>query len=175
MSGVGATYPKYHEGSGRPINLEQRINLCRTKNMEAEAWPWESDELLAVTAYLRYLSRGFPVDVKVDGKATPFFARGEALFYRRLGQLDMSCAHCHEATYGHHLRANLLTQGHINGFPAYRFRWQRLGSLQRRFPACMTLVRAVPYAPGADEHIDLELYLAWRGNGLKVETPAVRQ
>ena len=35
-------------------------------------------------------------------------------------------------------------------------------------------VRAVPYADGADEYVELELYLAWRARGLPVETPAVR-
>ncbi len=33
MKGVGATYPKVDEASGKLINLEQRINMCRTENM----------------------------------------------------------------------------------------------------------------------------------------------
>ena len=39
---------------------------------------------------------------------------------------------------------------------------------------CNKMVRAQPYAWGAEENIDIELYLAWRGRGLPVETPAVR-
>ena len=35
-------------------------------------------------------------------------------------------------------------------------------------------VRAQPYAYGSDEYVNLELYLAARGRGLLVETPAVR-
>jgi sulfur-oxidizing protein SoxA len=35
-------------------------------------------------------------------------------------------------------------------------------------------VRAEPYADGAAEYVELELYLAWRARGLPVETPAVR-
>ena len=31
------------------------------------------------------------------------------------------------------------------------------------------------YKRGSPEYTNLELYLAWRGMGLKVETPSVRQ
>ena len=36
-------------------------------------------------------------------------------------------------------------------------------------------MRAGPYAYGAEEYIDLELYLAWSARGLPLETPAVRR
>ena len=48
-------------------------------------------------------------------------------------------------------------------------------SLQRRLRACFYGVRAELPAFGADELIALELFLAWRGEGLKIETPAVRR
>jgi sulfur-oxidizing protein SoxA len=35
-------------------------------------------------------------------------------------------------------------------------------------------MRAEPFGAGSPEYIALELYLAWRGNGLPIETPAVR-
>jgi sulfur-oxidizing protein SoxA len=43
------------------------------------------------------------------------------------------------------------------------------------FEWCNTSVRAEPYPLGSDEYVDLELYLAWRGRGLPVETPAIRR
>ncbi len=49
-----------------------------------------------------------------------------------------------------------------------------LGSLQRRLRNCMAAVRADPYAYGAQELVELELYLAVRASGMAVETPAVR-
>ena len=75
---------------------------------------------------------------------------------------------------GGQLRANVLSQGQSNGFPTYRLKWQKVGSIHRRFRGCNKMVRAKPYAYGADEYVNLELYLAWRGRGLPVETPAVR-
>ena len=35
-------------------------------------------------------------------------------------------------------------------------------------------MRAEPYAYGAPEYVDMELYLMWRARGMKIETPAVR-
>jgi sulfur-oxidizing protein SoxA len=67
-----------------------------------------------------------------------------------------------------------VVQGHPNGYPLYRLEWQSLGSLQRRLRNCLIGMRAEPYAYGAGEYVDLELYLMWRARGMKLETPAVR-
>jgi len=174
MTRVGASYPKFYMPLGKPINVEQRINLCRTENMQAPAWGWESDELLAMTTFVKRQSRGLPVSLRIDGPAKPFFEKGKAFFYRRFGQIDMACNQCHEKYYGKHLRADWLSQGHTNGYPAYNLGYQRLISLQEMFRHCNERVRATPYDFGADEYVNLELYMAWRGSGLPVETPAVR-
>jgi sulfur-oxidizing protein SoxA len=175
MAGVGATYPKWSEAAGKVINLEQQINMCRTGQMKADAWKYESDELLGMTALVKLQSRGMPVQVSIDGPAHETFGRGKALYYERRGQLDMACSSCHETNYGNYIRADLLSQGQSNGFPTYRLKWQKLGSLHRRFRGCNSQVRAERFDYGAPEYVALELYLAWRGQGLPVETPAVRQ
>lgn len=175
MKGVGASMPKWDKKSGKPVNLEQRINSCRKENMKAEPWKWESRQLLAMTTYVKHQSRGMPVSVKVDGPLKSWYEKGKKIYYTRFGQLDMACANCHEDYYSKNIRADRLSQGHINGFPTYRLKWQKIGSVHRRFKGCMQQVRAKPYKVGSDEFIALELYLAWRGNGLSVETPAVRQ
>ncbi len=174
MGEVGARYPQYYAPLKRLINLEQRINLCRKDYQKAERFEYESRELLALTAFVRSQAKGLPVRVKIDGFAKSFYEKGKAFYFKRRGQLDMSCAHCHENNYGKQLRSTLLSQGQANGFPAYRVAWQKVGSLHRRFRSCNKLVRAKPYAFGADAYVNLELYLNWRGNGLEVETPGVR-
>jgi len=100
--------------------------------------------------------------------------RAEAEAIRRVGQLDMACNQCHEDNWGKMIRADHLSQGMINGFPTYRFKWQGLGSLHRRFSGCMNNIRAEPYKRGSDEFVALEAYLASRGAGLSIVTPAVR-
>ena len=174
MKKVGATYPVYAPEMSKMINVEQRINQCRTERMGAEPWKWESDQLLSMTSFVRHQARDEPVQVAVDGPAAPFVAQGKAFYEERRGQLDMACMHCHQNYVGGQLRANVLSQGQSNGFPTYRLKWQKVGSLHRRFRGCNSMVRAEPYAYGSDEYVNLELYLGSRGRGLPVETPAVR-
>ena len=174
MKGVGATYPKFDKARGKPINIEQRINKCRVENMKAEPFKYESRAMLGMTIYVRSQSRGMPMSVKVDGEMKPFFEKGKAFYFQRRGQLDMACKHCHEDNAGNMIRANLLSEGMSNGFPTYRLKWQKPGSLHRRFRGCNSQVRSKPYAYGSDEYVNLELYLGWRARGLPVETPSVR-
>lgn len=174
MKSVGAAMPKWDEKLHKPVNLEQRINLCRSEQMKAEPWKFASSELTAMTTYVRHQSRGLPVSPRVDGPMTPWFEKGKALYYTRHGQLDLACASCHEKNHGKFLRADFLSQGQTNGFPTYRLRDQRLVPLHERFEGCIFDVRGVPYQPLSDEFLALELYVAWRGVGLPVETPAVR-
>jgi sulfur-oxidizing protein SoxA len=174
MKGVGARYPVYSAELGKPISLEQRINKCRVENMQAEPWKWESRELLGATTYVRHQSRGMPVQVQIDGPMTPFYEKGRAFYFQRRGLLDMACSNCHVDNPGNMIRANLLTQGQSNGFPLYRLKWNGVGSIHRRFRGCNKQVRATPYGYGSDEYVNLELFVAGRGLGLPVETPAVR-
>ena len=175
MKGVRAGYPKWNEAAGKPFALEHQINQCRTEQMQTDAWKWESRQMLGMTAYVGLQSRGMPIKVQTDGPMKKWHDKGKDLYYTRVGQLDMSCANCHEAHTGKMIRADHLSQGHINGFPLYRSKWQSVGSIHRRFSGCMKNIRAEPYKRGSDEFTALELYVASRGMGLSVETPAVRQ
>ncbi len=174
MKGVGAAMPKWDAKLGKPLTLEQRVNVCRTDNMEAKPWKWESDQMLSMTTYVKNQSRGMPVNVQADGPMEPWVKRGKELYYTRVGQLNMSCANCHEANYGKYIRADFLSQGQSNGFPTYRLKWQKVGSLHRRFKGCMKNIRAKPYKRGSDEFVAMEIYLAQRGKGLQIESPSVR-
>jgi sulfur-oxidizing protein SoxA len=175
MRGVAAHYPKYDRAAGAVLDLESRINACRTANEGAAPLERESEDLLALTAYVASQSRGVPVAVSVDGPARASFERGRALYTARHGQMNLSCAQCHDRNWGKQLYAEKLSQGHGNAFPAYRLEWQSLGSLQRRIRACFFGIRAEMPRPGAPELTDLELYLAWREQGLPVEAPGVRR
>lgn len=174
MKKVGVTYPVYDEKLKKLVNIENRINNCREENMKAKSWKYDSDELLGMTIFIKRQGLGEPVNVKVDGPAAPYFEKGKEFYYTRRGQMDLACAHCHEKYSGQQIRMNILTQGQSNGFPTYRLAWQKPGSIHRRFKGCNEQVRAEPYKVGGEEYLALELYLAWRGNGLTVETPSVR-
>jgi sulfur-oxidizing protein SoxA len=137
--------------------------------------PRESDDLLSLTAFVTYQSRGLPLEVQIDGPARAAFERGREFYARRHGQMNIACAQCHDQNWGKRLLAETISQGHGTGFPAYRLEWQTLGSLQRRLRACLFGIRAEMPPPGAPELTDLELYLAWRAQGLPIEAPGVRR
>lgn len=141
MKKAGATYPVYAPEVKKMMNLEQRMNQCRTERMGAEAWKWESDPMLSMTSYVRHQSRGQAVEVAVDGPAKEFFDKGKEFYEARRGQLDLACQHCHEYYPGGQIRANILSQGQSNGFPTYRLKWQKVGSLHRRFRGCNSMVQ----------------------------------
>lgn len=174
MKGVATVYPLVDQASGKLQNIEGQVNFCRENRMKAKPWKLESNEMLAMTVFVRHQSRGMPMNVAVDGKAAPFFEKGKEFYYQRRGLLDMACSNCHIDNAGGQLRANILSQGQSNGFPTYRLKWQKVGSIHRRFRGCNKQVRATPYKAGSDEYLNLELFVAWRGRGLPVETPAVR-
>ncbi|MEM8793918.1 MAG: sulfur oxidation c-type cytochrome SoxA [Pseudomonadota bacterium] len=174
FKGLRTQLPRWNEELGKPETLEMIINRSRTEHMQAEPWKWEAPEMLGMTAYIGLQSRGQPVDVDTEGPMAEWAAKGKELYYTRVGQLNMSCAQCHETNYGKMIRADHLSQGQVNGFPVYRLKWGGLGSSHRRFKGCMKNIRAEPYQPGSDEFIALELYVASRGEGLSVETPSVR-
>ncbi|WP_437357883.1 sulfur oxidation c-type cytochrome SoxA [Inquilinus limosus] len=174
MRGVAARYPAFDAASGRPIDLQGRINQCRMARQGAVPFDHESEELLALTTYVAHQSRGMPVEPVDDERLRPFVEDGRRLFERRIGQLDLSCAACHDERWGQRLGGSAITQAHPTGYPIYRLEWQSVGSLQRRMRNCMIGVRAEPYAWGAPEFTALELYLRSRAAGLPIETPGVR-
>jgi len=96
------------------------------------------------------------------------------LYARRMGQLDFSCAQCHDQNAGGRLAGAVIPQAHPTAYPIYRLEWQGMGSLQRRLRNCMTGVRAEPFAYDSDEFMQLELHLKQRAAGMRSESPGVR-
>lgn len=174
MKGVAARYPAPDPKSGRLLNLEQRVNACRVEKQQAKPLAHEGRELLALTAHVARQSRGMPIAIEPDARTRPNLEAGRALFNRKIGQIDLSCAQCHDQNWGRHLAGNPIPQAHPTGYPIYRLEWQGLGSLGRRLRNCISGVRAEAYDYGAQELVDLEYFLMWRARGMKVETPAVR-
>jgi len=171
---VRGSYPKWNDEAEEVRTLAMQINGCRTEQMGAEAWKYDGGDMLNMEALISSVGRGTPVNVAIDGPAQSAWELGRELYYTRTGQLDLSCANCHEDNYGNNIRADHLSQGQINGFPTYRLKNAKLNGVQSRFRGCVRDTRAETYAVGSDEFIALELYVASRGNGLSVEGPSVR-
>ncbi len=175
MRGVATAFPKIDPSSKSLVNLEQKINLCRVRNMKVIPYEQESEALLSMSAYVTRQSTGLLLSVRIDGDAAPWFERGKDLYHERVGQMSLACTQCHDQQVGNYLRAEHISQGQINGFPTYLLRWGKLASVHRRFQFCNEQARAEPLPIGSDDYNALQLYVGWRGTGIPVEAPAVRR
>jgi L-cysteine S-thiosulfotransferase len=174
MKGVAARYPAFDAARGQLVNLEQRINSCRADKQQASTFADESRDLLAITAFVARQSKGMPIETGADPRLAPFIEKGRAIFTQRQGQLNLSCAQCHDDNWGKHLAGAAIPQAHPTGYPIYRLEWQSLGSLQRRLRGCLVGIRAEPFANGSPEYIALEAFLMSRARGMPMESPGVR-
>lgn len=173
MKGVAARHPAV-DGKGRLLSLDQRINVCRTERQQAPALAYESRDLLALSAFVGRQSRGLPITVASDARTRIFLEAGRAAYDRRQGQLNLSCAQCHDANAGRHLAGNAIPEAHPTAYPLYRLEWQGVGSLQRRLRNCLTGTRSQTPEYGSPQLVELELLLMWRARGMSMETPGVR-
>lgn len=174
MRGVAARYPAFDAASGAAIDLSGRIIQCREARQAGAPLARESQELLALTSFVAHQSRGLPIVPADDAGMRAARALGHRIYMTRMGQLDLSCAQCHDDHAGRRLAGSSIPQAHPTGYPIYRLEWQSVGSLQRRLRGCMVGVRAEPYPYGSPEFIAIEAYLMERARGMEVETPAIR-
>jgi sulfur-oxidizing protein SoxA len=169
-----AQFPVFNQEFNEPFTLQKQINLCWEDQLDNVPFIDDCVEVVALETFVRHKAKGETVNVDINGALKPYYEAGKELYNTRFGQLDMACKHCHDYNAGKKLRGQVLSQGHSNGFPEYRLGTGRITSLQRRLRECFVSFRATPFNFGAEEWINLEVYLHARGNGLKIETPAVR-
>lgn len=169
-----ARYPVYNPNLGGLVTLQKRVNYCWEIHMDRFPLTPGDKDLIALETFVRNRAKGVPVEVQTDGDMAPLIARGEVLYNTRFGQLDIACQHCHVQHQGQMLRGQKLSQGQSNGFPEYRLGKGRITSFQQRLEECFVSFRAEPFEAGSEEADLLELYVHSRGNGLPIETPAVR-
>ena len=174
MKGIVMNFPKVNKSEDF-INLEQQINICREKEMKESKFEPESKNLLALSALLYFQSKGLKQNIKINDDNKKWFDLGKELYFKKIGQMGLSCNQCHDDRVGKNLRAEKVSQGHINGFPSYLLRWSKIASVHRRIQFCNEQARAIPFKIFSKEYNALQLYLTWRGKGLEIETPAVRK
>lgn len=171
---VAATYPLYDTGLKKVVTLEMAVNQCRKTHGEALFDPTDPVPMGAVVAYLRSLSNGQKIALRVPPAAADRLEQGRRLFYTRLGQRNFACASCHVKGAGKRFNDELLAPaaGQATHWPLIR-----AGSAvtaQARMRECLELMGAAPFAAGSDELNHLEYYLTSLSNGLPVRANAWR-
>ncbi len=176
--GVRQRYPRFDPALGEVVTLEMAINLCREENGEAP-YAYDSDEMLALSAWMAWASRGEEIDIEIpeDPRALAAYEAGKRFYYSKRGQLNFACADCHVTSAGMYVRADRLSSslGHPSHFPVYRSKFGRMISLHSRFFGCIRDVRAKPHEEQSTEYRNLEYFLTYLSNGLLVNGPGARK
>ena len=174
--GVKQNFPYFDVEKGEVITLELAINQCREGNGE-EALSYSSEEMGALSAYMAFTSRGkiYAIDIPPEGLQA--YEKGKQFYYERRGQLDFACSSCHIDSAGSMLRAEILSAsiGHATHWPTYRFKWEAVGSLHKRFAGCNVQVGAIGLPQQSESYKNLEYFLTYMNNGMELNGPASRK
>lgn len=178
-SGVRQLYPMFDTSSGEVVTLEVALNQCREKHGMA-GFEYGGEQLLALSAFMAFQSRGNPINVTVsaeDPGALAAYEEGKRFYYTKRGQLNFACFDCHVTSVGQYVRADRLSAGlgQPTHFPVYRSKLGGMISLHQRFFGCIRDVRAKPLELQSREYRNLEYFLTYMSNGLEVNGPGARK
>ena len=98
LAGLTGVFPEYRARRGSVESLAERIDDCFVRSMNGKALPPDSREMIALLAYIAWLSEGVPTGIEVKGRgfkeitapSPPNPARGETLYVAK-------CGACHGA------------------------------------------------------------------------------
>jgi len=163
---ITGRYPQYDARVKRVVTLEMAINQCRKAHGEALIDPADPQTMGVITAYVRSLSDGHKIAVRVPGAAQAAFEEGRRLYFTRMGQRNFACASCHLQGAGKRYDSKVLSPaiGQATHWPEVR--GGAAVTLQARIRECLELMGAAPFAAGSDELNDLEYFLSYLSNGL---------
>ncbi|MEQ1661234.1 MAG: sulfur oxidation c-type cytochrome SoxA [Thiobacillus sp.] len=174
---IAGNYPMFDEAKDKVVTLLDAINDCRIANGEEAYKVNDMKTMGTLTAYMRTLSDGMLMNVKVEGpKAMAAYESGKKAFFSRKGQLNFACATCHVQNAGVRLRSELLSPavGHAVHWPVFRG-GDNLVTLQQRYDGCYKQVRAVPPAQGSTAMNNLEYFHSSLSNGLPMKASVFRK
>lgn len=179
VGAIRARFPRFDAGRGEVETLPVAINHCRSELGAAEL-AYDSEEMLALTAYLAFQARGRVIDVEVPADqpgALAAYEAGKRFYYSKRGQLNFACSDCHVASAGQFIRADHLSAslGHPTHFPVYRSKLGAMVSMHQRFAGCVRDVGARPFPLQSPEYRDLEYFLSYMSNGLEINGPGARK
>jgi sulfur-oxidizing protein SoxA len=173
---IAGNYPMFDEAKGKVVSLEDVAMACRVANGEA-AVGLDDKNFNLTMAYLRTLSDGMKMNIKVEGQgAMKAFEDGKKTYYARTGQFNFSCASCHVEGAGNRLRSELLSPGvgQAVHWPVFRG-GEQLVSLQTRYEGCFKNVRQVPEKAGTVRMNNLEYFHSYLSNGLEMKASVFRK
>jgi sulfur-oxidizing protein SoxA len=176
---VRPSYPLFDADRDEVVTLEVAVNDCR-RSYGKPPFAYDSEDLISITAFLAFKARGKTLETRVSGDqpgALAAYAAGKRFYYSKRGQLNFACSDCHVMSAGQYVRADRLSAslGHPTHFPVYRSKLGAMITLHQRFAGCVRDVRAKPFELQSSEYRNLEYFLSYMSNGLKINGPGARK
>lgn len=178
---IAANYPRYDRKLDKIMLIETRNNHCRKKYMHSHAYKPGSRHSNVLASYVKYLARNKPIHISSDKETQKARLQGKKIFYKKTGQLNLSCADCHDSAANKWLRGQPLSSIKLGGefsytaatWPKHYFALHDLGliSMQQRIRHCQIVTRTYPLKLGSDEYTHLELFITSLAEGRPMQAP----
>lgn len=200
VKGAYAELPRYFPDTGRVMDLEARLVHCMqtlqgidTKifmNLGVDkvgSGAFEAKgpaaDMAALATFVAFQSNGlkFAVDTR-QPNVEAARKTGEALFWRRGGPFDFSCATCHSEPNKRirlqalsDLRTKQGAEQAVTTWPAYRVSQGIVRTLQHRMWDCYWQMRHPDVQYTSDVVTALLTFLAASANGTEIRTPYIKR
>jgi sulfur-oxidizing protein SoxA len=193
VDGVFAELPRYFADAGRVMDLETRLMWCMEKlqgvkhaDLVKKPYPAGGQpvkDLGAIATYVSSKSSGMKYSAKLDQpQEKEAVAEGQAIFFRRQGTHDFSCATCH-ADSGKRIRLQGLpylaspdeAKQVVGQWPAYRVSTAQVMTMQHRLYDCYWQMRMPELEIGSDVSVALIAYLVKNAQGGEISTPGLKR
>lgn len=193
LEGAFAKMPRFFADAGKVMDLEQRLLWCMqniqeldTKDVIARRFsgPGRASDMEDLVAFIANKSNGMKIDVQLQHpKEQEMVAVGEALFFRRAGVMDFSCATCH-ADEGKRIRLqglpnlskpNKATQETMASWPTYRVSQGALRTMQHRLWDCYRQQRWPVPEYASDSLTALTVFLNKQAMGGEINVPSIKR
>jgi sulfur-oxidizing protein SoxA len=193
VDGAFAELPRYFADANKVMDLETRLMWCMEKlqGMKHEdlvkrphpAGGQPVKDLGAIATYVANKSSGLKYAAKLDKpQEKAVVAEGHAIFYRRQGPHDFSCATCHNDS-GKRIRLQGLpyladpkeAKQVIGQWPAYRVSNTHVMTMQHRMYDCYWQMRMPELEIGSDVSVALIAYLTKNAEGGEIAAPGLKR
>jgi L-cysteine S-thiosulfotransferase len=193
LEGAFAKLPRYFADADKVMDLEQRLLWCMDKVQALDtaevvkrrfSKPGVVSDLEDLVAFIANKSSGMKYEAQLKHpKEKEMFAIGEAMFFRRSGNMDFSCATCH-GDDGLRIRTTNLpnfakpsksAQESMGSWPTYRVSQSALRTMQNRLWDCFRQQRLPAVDYGSDIVTALTLFLVQRADGGEIQVPSIKR
>jgi sulfur-oxidizing protein SoxA len=193
VDGAFAELPRYFADAQKVMDLETRLMWCMEKlqgfnhvDLVKKPYPGGGQpvkELGAIATFVASKSAGMKYAAKLDQpQEKETVALGDALFHRRSGPFDFSCATCHGEA-GKRIRLQGLPQlvdakeakKVVGDWPAYRVSTTQVMTMQHRLYDCYWQMRMPELEMGSDVSVALIAYLTKNAEGGDISAPGLKR